>query len=85
MKLTTKRIFRSIGLSSITIIKFIDEINRQFHLNLRETVVFDHVNINDLSKFILIGLNSKKCENNDFSLQTSKRYPRGQPIRSDDP
>ena len=48
-----------LGLSSITIVEFVHALNREFHLNLPETIVFDYVTIGDLAKFVLTKLNSK--------------------------
>ncbi|MCU7925178.1 MAG: SDR family NAD(P)-dependent oxidoreductase [Candidatus Thiodiazotropha sp. (ex Dulcina madagascariensis)] len=44
--------FTDIGLTSITIVTFIHELNREFSLNLRETIVFDYTSIHDLTKYI---------------------------------
>ncbi|MEJ2620932.1 MAG: acyl carrier protein, partial [Candidatus Thiodiazotropha sp.] len=44
--------FTDIGLTSITIVTFIQELNREFNLNLRETIVFDYTTLHDLTKYI---------------------------------
>jgi acyl transferase domain-containing protein/acyl carrier protein len=44
--------FGELGLTSISIVTFVQELNREFGLGLPETIVFDHTNIRDLGTHV---------------------------------
>ena len=52
--------FSEIGVNSINIVTFIQALNEELTLSLRETIVFDHQNIHDLCMYILSELTMPK-------------------------
>jgi acyl transferase domain-containing protein len=44
--------FAEMGFSSITIVKFIEQLNQTYDLTLRETIAFDYPNIQDLATYL---------------------------------
>ncbi|MGD9826954.1 acyl carrier protein, partial [Desulfobacter sp.] len=45
-------IFSQMGFSSITIVTFIEEVNREFNLELRPTTAFDYPTIHELTRHV---------------------------------
>jgi acyl carrier protein len=45
--------FFELGLNSVSIVTFVQQLNRTLNLNLRETIAFDYANISALSRHIV--------------------------------
>ena len=72
------------GFSSITIVIFIETLNKKLNLTLRETTAFDYPNIQELAQHIAAQLQEK--ERKQVPIQSEKEQSHGgkEPIEIDE-